>query len=436
MRFLVRPKASKVFRSLHLTDHPSNSPLEQQNSFPSNPQSLAVSTPSAPLDSHVWKVIDVEISSVTTGELAVEEDSNISEHGEMLTSSSGCSQTPPPASPSEDSVKSANSSSTGQGNPSGKRLIRDNAVAPNYRETFSSHSSASNSILLPPVMSYGGVQVFSPSLSPNHEAPNESIRIVPPQDGQGNDLNPLGTWRCCKCKRGHDIHHFADGEHPISTLNCVCTHRSCADCTFDGDIRRFQPMKEPEIVQLSEDKSNEIRFGVVCDACGLSRRAKDVSHDTHKSTTIQRISAVPKRLAKRRAYPRGRLRHSRSLGDISEDSALPDTTTPILCSTLNLRALSDEMEKGHGKQAECTTVRFTGLKCSCGAYTCATSLCFQVVVPPQDGEEAVSGGSRLLQLQSTPTDRARGHGTPVLTLKGRDHPNPLMSSPVLQGDWT
>jgi hypothetical protein len=43
----------------------------------------------------------------------------------------------------------------------------------------------------------------------------------------GDSEEPIGQWRCCKCKRGQDLHLNNQGQHLVSTLNCVCPHRSC-----------------------------------------------------------------------------------------------------------------------------------------------------------------------------------------------------------------
>jgi hypothetical protein len=108
-------------------------------------------------------------------------------------------------------------------------------------------------------------------------------------------------------------------------------------------------------------------------------------------------------------------------------------------SVLNLRALSSEMEKEHGQQAELVSVKFAGIKCSCGFITDASSLCYQVVDPPRDLHRVVMvelmAKRNVAGFTTTPEDEARGHGTPVLTLRGKiRHPNPLRSCPVTEDD--
>jgi hypothetical protein len=92
------------------------------------------------------------------------------------------------------------------------------------------------------------------------------------------------------------------------------------------------------------------------------------------------------------------------------------------------------MKKEYGEQAESVFVKFTRIKCTCGMITEASSLCFQIVDPPKDFREVQCAkqvvARNVAGFGSTPEDRARGHGTPTLTLKGGRHPNPLRSNPV------
>jgi hypothetical protein len=264
------------------------------------------------------------------------------------------------------------------------------------------------------------------------------------QDDDGSS-KPSGKWRCCKCKRGHEVYTFAQGQHPVSAVSCDCTHRSCSKCTLEGLVKRYAPMSEPEVVPLSEDRTNAIRFGVFCDGCGISWRAEEVKDQgkdkTTMKSTLQRISGIPRRLTKRGhgPHPLERVRASQSMNNLLPPPR-KDASTAVLKgaskSTLDLRALSNEMEKEHGEQAKLVTVKFVGIQCTCGMITDdTTSLCFQIVDPPKDfhttqfakqmAERNVAG------FGSTPEDKAKGHGTPKLTLKnGVRHPNPLMSNPV------
>ncbi|KAF1836576.1 hypothetical protein BDW02DRAFT_587248 [Decorospora gaudefroyi] len=256
-------------------------------------------------------------------------------------------------------------------------------------------------------------------------------------DAFSNPHTPSGKWRCCKCKRGHEIYTFTQGQHPVGVLGCVCTHRSCSKCTLEGLIKHFVPMSEPEVVPLSEDKLKAIRFGVFCDGCGLSWRAKKVEDKTPVKCALQRISEVPRRLTKRGAQHLERVRESRSMTNL-QAFMRPDASMSASKSVLNLRALSNEMEKEHGAQAEFVAVKFAGIVCTCGMTTdTSTSLCFQMVDPPKDFHRAqfvkqMAERKEPAGFGTTPEDQARGHGTPTLTLKGGRvrHANPLRSNPV------
>ena len=268
-----------------------------------------------------------------------------------------------------------------------------------------------------------------------------TIRFADSEKEPKEKGEPCGKWRCCKCQRGQDLVSYTKGEHPVSVLECECVHRSCAKCTLEGLIKQFVPMSEPEVVLLSEDSNKIIRFGVFCDGCGVSWRAREVHDDAKTKATVKsallRVSALPRQLTKRGAHPLQRLRPSQSMTNLH---AQPRPTAPPITSksALNLRALSHEMEKEHGQQAEMATVKFTGIKCECGMVTDASSLCFQIVDPPKDFYKAQFAKQMAERKVAPPSfgttseDQARGHGTPTLILKGGRvrHPNPLRSNPT------
>lgn len=254
----------------------------------------------------------------------------------------------------------------------------------------------------------------------------------------------FGAWGCCECDTTHGVQGTDNRQHPATTLKCNCGHHSCVNCTLKGQIKKFQPMNEPEVVQLSEDANKDVRFGVFCSGCGTAWRAVKVETATPKKTALQRISALPKRLLKHGMHPLEKLCHSSSLSNMSSPDTTASASVPAAqptssASTFNLRALSNEMEEGHGKQADLATVQFTGLLCTCGGVTDISSLCFQIFDPPVDFYEAefkkLMEGRRVAGFGTTPEDQARGHGTPTLTLKGISHPNPLRSAPVQEDDY-
>ncbi|USP79908.1 hypothetical protein yc1106_07182 [Curvularia clavata] len=266
---------------------------------------------------------------------------------------------------------------------------------------------------------------------PAESVPSSKSSTVTFVDQDDKSSSPVGIWRCCTCNREHDVYSFSQGRHPVSTLQCVCTHRSCYKCALEGLLKPFVPICEPEVVPLSDDGNKEVRFGVICDGCGRSWRAQKAPEETHKKAAMKsallRVTAIPKRLQKGK---KNDLRASRSMDNLR---------APLLTaskSTLNLRILANEMTKEHGEQADMVSVRFSGIKCSCGMVTDSGSLCFQIVDPPRDFYRVQfikqMAGRRVSGFGTTPEDQAKGHGTPSLVLKGGcTHPNPLMSSPVL-----
>ncbi|EUC38718.1 hypothetical protein COCCADRAFT_82439 [Bipolaris zeicola 26-R-13] len=274
--------------------------------------------------------------------------------------------------------------------------------------------------------------------TPAELVPGPPANTVTFIDEENEPSDSIGKWRCCKCGDSHDIYSVAHGQHPVSVLNCNCMHGSCSKCTLEGLMKQFVPMIEPEVVHLSEDANKAVRFGVFCDGCGQSWRAQKVNDDANKKAAIKaaltRISAIPRRLNKRDPHPLKNMRASRSMDHLLHPCT-PCATMATSKSALNLRALSNEMQKEHGEQAELVSVRFTGIRCDCGMMTDSNSLCFQIVDPPRDFYRVQfmkqMAGRRVAGFGTTPEDKVKGHGTPVLVLRGYiRHPNPLMSSPV------
>jgi hypothetical protein len=239
-------------------------------------------------------------------------------------------------------------------------------------------------------------------------------------------LEPVGQWHCCKCDYVQDLFKHDQGDHLVTVLYCTCPHRSCDNCSLTGDIKLYKPVQEPIPVQLSDDEQKQVLFGVFCGNCGLSWRAQEI-----KNSVIDKISAVPKDLAKLGAAPLDKLRSSRSMHNLRGEASGSATK-----STLNLRALSNEMEKEHGKQANHVLVKFSGIQCSCGNTLGTSSLCCQIVESKE--EKAPVQEPVVVKKEptftATPEDRAKGIGKSTLTVevKGKRvrHANPLMSNPV------
>ncbi|KAF2033771.1 hypothetical protein EK21DRAFT_57853 [Setomelanomma holmii] len=242
----------------------------------------------------------------------------------------------------------------------------------------------------------------------------------------------LGNWRCCKCNNGCELYSHDDSENLVGTLTCVCPHRSCDNCTLTGRLKPYKPVEEPIPVQLPASSPKQVQFGVFCSACGLSWRAQTV-----KDTVRQKVSAVPKTLAKAGGQPLEKLRQSKSLANLlGEPNNKPSVSR--MKSNANLRAKSDEMEKEHGKQVKGVMVYFSGFACTCGHILDAADLCFQIA----DQEEGTARTPELLYPEASFTastqDRIKGIGNAVFKIQ-RDgktirHPNPLCGNPVTAED--
>lgn len=269
----------------------------------------------------------------------------------------------------------------------------------------------------------------------------------------------IGLWRCCKCGKAHNLYPQEQGQNLIKALECDCPHRSCEDCALTGDIKPFKPVQEPIPVQLS-DVDKRILFGIFCGDCGSSWQAAPVSDVVGSRTKRQKISAVPKNLVQHTAHPLDKLRVSRSMANLRGDPTPKAHSPKAFKSTYNLRVLSDEMEKEHGKQANSVMVMFSGIVCTCGRTLTTCDLCFQIVEQPKqleqheqseqserlehDAEEPDVIAREELKLRKEPTfsataeDIAKGIYEPTLTLIVKDrtihHPNPLKSNPVTKDD--
>jgi len=219
-------------------------------------------------------------------------------------------------------------------------------------------------------------------------------------------------------------------------VNCDCPHRSCEDCTLIGGIKAYKPVYEPFPIQLN-DKDKRVLFGIFCGDCGSSWQARITGY--MQDTVRQKISAVPKNLAKHGAHPLAKLRSSRSMNNLLGQ---PSPKAPALKankSTLNLRALSNEMEKEYGKQASSVMVKFSGITCTCGCILDTSALCFQIVDQPKKKvvEPPIAVGKQAA-FTATPEDKARGIETRTITLRyGGNrirHANPLRSAPVTEDE--
>ncbi|OAG00683.1 uncharacterized protein CC84DRAFT_321829 [Paraphaeosphaeria sporulosa] len=254
------------------------------------------------------------------------------------------------------------------------------------------------------------------------------------------------TWTCCACGTQNRV-SIHSGPHPLGELACDCAHKPCVACSIAGTVKPFLPMDEPAMVPCSymststsnpasssepgkANEKEELRFGILCPACGLSWRARELGKRWSK--TLRKMPSVS--LQARRLAPEHRLRKSRSTLVLGTKRVI---TPPGIASD---------------KQAEYAAVRFSGVPCTCGTtIRLRAALCFQIVVLEGgeqirvdekemvvDGRMEMDGGEKtvmwegsLVAWTTTPELQEKGHGTPTLRLLEGEHPNPLRSSPVV-----
>ncbi|KAF2876227.1 hypothetical protein BDV95DRAFT_590379 [Massariosphaeria phaeospora] len=206
-----------------------------------------------------------------------------------------------------------------------------------------------------------------------------------------------GKWSCCHCGTQHPL-FTQQGAHPLGALSCSCPHKPCGECTLAGSVKQFLSISaEPALVQAPVP-GDDIAFGAVCAACGLSWRVQEVG-----SKRVKKKASHQHLLARKM----GSMRRTKSVAALRQTAAL----APIP----EIRVV----------QAEDVRVRFCGIRCSCGGVTDLNSLCFKM---EGEGEGRLQGGK---QWSTTAEFKAKGHGGPVLLLLGGKHPNPLASNPVV-----
>ncbi|KAF2242518.1 hypothetical protein BU26DRAFT_570602 [Trematosphaeria pertusa] len=260
-----------------------------------------------------------------------------------------------------------------------------------------------------------------------------TLHIQRPSDESDNiqehvPLTIAGDWHCCKCQLPTPIYLRA-GPHPLGALACECPHKPCGNCTLTSDlVKQFLPIDEAEPAVIpASPTGQEVPFGSVCTACGLSWRAREISR--HKKSLRKMPSlSLAQRTRNRLAPEGGRLRKTQSSHVLGNKRII---TPP-----------------GVGKQAEFAAVEFTGRECTCGWVMDLGALCFQIV-EPRVGEEKEEQKEELKEAleeeqeeeprnaavwSTTPELEAMGHGHRTLVVRGVEHPNPLRSCPVTRDD--
>lgn len=303
---------------------------------------------------------------------------------------------------------------------------------PNHDLKFDSEDDMSSSSQPGPNYQYDAGHSAADSLESSHD---EDIAT-------NKNISPIGKWRCCKCLRGHEIYRFEAAQHLISVLNCLCRHRSCKSCTFQGNIRRFAPIYDIEgvaLIPVLEGNGKPTRFGVICHTCGLSWCAEKVKEPKRHRFLRKKLSYLPKKI-----NPLRKLRHTQSMINLSlspgahSEEARPGSAMSTFRSTFNLTSASDTSAKGTKpeEQVQGAQVRFYGIVCTCGTITNSSSVCFQVIDTSDINtgsvlkEQTTVEATNTAQSQCMQELKSKGYGTSTLYLKGGVHPNPLLSNPV------
>jgi hypothetical protein len=256
-----------------------------------------------------------------------------------------------------------------------------------------------------------------------------------------DDSTLLGKWQCCECLRDHGVYRFEEGRHLISIMTCLCPHRSCKNCTFQGRIKCFAPIYDVEgsaLMPAAGDHGQEMYKGIVCRCCGLSWQAEKVEIPKRRKSFRERLSILP-----RKVNPMPTLRHARSMihlgipHDSKSDDHRSGTATSIPPrSFMDLHSVSDSQarEPKLEEQAPGVKVRFYGTECTCGHVTDERDICFVFLDLPSvtnDNVERHQTGREVVDSPEPPylpELRPKGYGTPTLRLLGGAHPNPLMSN--------
>lgn len=267
------------------------------------------------------------------------------------------------------------------------------------------------------------------NLSPVHGFKRQ-YEVIGTSSSDSSGGRPLvGEWQCCHCAETQSLREHVYGMHIVGVLSCTCPHRSCENCVLTGKLRAYKPAQDPDTVPASERNPKEVRFGVVCGNCGLSWRVQVV-----KPSLSSRIAAIPRRF---RSFEK--LRPSKPMANFHGDDGNKLRSAK---SVVNLRALSNEMEKEHGEQAPGIVVKFNGIKCTCGKTLNDSSLCFQIIDTPGPVPGAEPEGEAEPEIlprkeptfMATREDIERGIGTNVLSFNKNGtripHFNPLMCHPV------
>lgn len=145
------------------------------------------------------------------------------------------------------------------------------SARPNRKRTLSGHSTAR--------MPY---RPFSEQSVQVQEAYRAETHMQSFQDRETHGCGSHGAWCCCWCRHENKfVHRF--GDRTFGRLNCAnCDRVFCSKCVetdvLSQDMVGSPPYAQGAIV-VSHYEEQEVSYGVVCPACGSSRRAEALSND-------------------------------------------------------------------------------------------------------------------------------------------------------------
>lgn len=187
-------------------------------------------------------------------------------------------------------------------------------------------------------------------------------------------------------------------------------------------MRYFVPISEPLVI-LSPDaaKGEEVPYGVVCEGCGLSWRAEKTSKGCGGgSGGVRKMASLAKvkDLHRRALSPaNGRLRKTQSFVALRPDG--------------NERE-ADANKGEDRKDVASMSVRFSGIRCTCGSVSSLCSLCFRIETKHAVG--LLRAGQHRPRHMLNETLLAMGNGEPEVRIREIKHPNPLRSCPIQRSD--
>lgn len=146
-------------------------------------------------------------------------------------------------------------------------------------------SSPARPVARPTASGYSTARIpyrsFREQPAPIQEAYQAESHMQQFQDMQSNGYASHGAWYCCRCRHENHVTHRT-GNHPFGCMNCGSCNRIFSSGCVTTDILGQDMVDHSSrcsaiIVPHYDDP--EVPYGLVCPACGLSRRAEAETND-------------------------------------------------------------------------------------------------------------------------------------------------------------